>query len=285
MTTVLIAAHNEGAVIGRTLDGLLAGGAAEPLQVVVAANGCTDDTVAVARQRRVEVVEVADAGKTPALNAAERRATGYPRVYLDADIQLDKEAIERLSDSLRTAEAVPGSTALAAVPARTVDASASSRPVRMYYRVHARHPSYATGLFGRGAVAVSEAGRARFTEFPDVISDDLFLDSLFDESETLHLEDVVSVVVAVPCLRSLLRRLARVRRGNAQLRAADPVGRVRRAEGLRWLVASVRTEPSLAPAAVVYVGVTVIAEAMARRGGSGWGSERFRPATGTVGAS
>ncbi|MFC6705700.1 glycosyltransferase [Flexivirga alba] len=273
MTTVLIAAHNEEAVIGGTLDGLLTGGSAESLEVIVAANGCTDGTVTVARRRSVEVVEVAAAGKAAALNAAERRATGYPRVYLDADIQLDKAAIERLSESLRPAPGDSGRP-LVAVPARTVDVSASSRWVRMYYRVHALHPSYATGLFGRGAVAVSEAGRARFAEFPEVIADDLFLDSLFDETEARHLDDVVSVVVAVRSTRSLVRRLARVRRGNAQLRAADSAGVVRQAVGVRWLTAAVRADPALALATAVYVAVTVVAEARARWGRGHWESER-----------
>lgn len=279
MTTVLIAAHNEEAVIGRTLDGLLAGGSPEPLRVIVAANGCTDNTVSVVGSRPVEVVEVAAAGKAAALNAAERRATGYPRIYLDADIRLDKCAIERLSDSLR---ANPDDTAprpLVAVPTRAVDVSRSCRCVRMYYRIHALHPSYATALFGRGAVAISEAGRARFADFPEVIADDLFLDSLFDTSEAIHLDDVVSVVEAVTSTRLLLRRLARVRRGNKQLRAADRTGRVRPAAGTRWLVAAVRADPVLAPAAAVYVGLTVIAEARARWGSRSWGSERAASAT------
>lgn len=274
MTTVLIAAHNEETVIGQTLDALLAGDSTEPLQIIVAANGCTDGTVPIAGRRPVEVVEVAAPGKATALNAAELRATGYPRVYLDADIQLDKDAIEQLAGSLRSVSEKSGRNVLAAVPARVVDTSASSRWVRMYYRVHAFHPAYASGLFGRGVVVLSEVGRERFAEFPQVIADDLFLDSLFDESETAHVDEVVSIVIAVPSMRALLCRLARVRRGNTELRAADSAGRVRRSAGIGWLFATMKTHPSLAPAAAVYIGVTLFAEARSRWGRAGWGAER-----------
>lgn len=279
MTTVLIAAHNEEAVLGQTLDGLLDGDAAAPLEVIVAANGCTDRTVSVAGSRHVTVVEVPSAGKAAALNAAERRATGYPRIYLDADVRLDKAAVERLSEALRAGTEKPRRVALVAVPTRVVDASASSVAVRMYYRVHTLHPAYATGIFGRGAIAVSETGRRRFAAFPEVIADDLFLDSLFDDSEAAHLDDVTSVVVAAASMAALLRRLARVRRGNAQLRGDDAGGRVRQRTGLRWLLDAIRADRSLMPAAVVYVAVTVVAEARARWCDSRWESER-RPSVG-----
>ena len=55
MASVVIAAHNEEAVIGRTLDALLASAAGHSLEVVVSANGCTDQTVAVASRRGHEL--------------------------------------------------------------------------------------------------------------------------------------------------------------------------------------------------------------------------------------
>ncbi|WP_446664595.1 glycosyltransferase [Flexivirga sp. B27] len=283
MTTVLIAAYNEEAVIGRTLDRLLVGGSADPLHIIVAANGCNDATVSVASRRPVEVVEVDEAGKAAALNAAERAADEYPRIYLDADVQLDKPAVERLSDAVRGMDDEGRPSSLAAVPSRFVDTSASSRLVRMYYRINALHPSYSSGLFGRGAVAISAAGRGRFGKFPEVIADDLFLDSLFEPSEIAHVDDVVSVVAAAPSARSLLRRLARVRRGNAQLRATHPGSGVRESVGLGWLRAAVGERPTLIPSATVYVALTVLAEARARWGQVPWDDRRsIRARAGTV---
>ncbi|MBB2890147.1 glycosyltransferase [Flexivirga oryzae] len=275
MTTVLIAAHNEAGIIGRTLDGLLNEGGDSSIRVVVAANGCTDDTAAVARRRHVEVVEVAEPGKAAALNAAEHGLIGYPRVYLDADVNLTRSAVEQLTRALRSVDDDSSQPAvLATVPARRVDASGSTVLVRMYYAVNARHPAYQTGLFGRGAIALSEDGRRRFTEFPEIIADDLFLDSLFGPGETAEVDNVVSVVRAVRSTRDLVRRLARVRRGNAQLRAADATGQVRRAMGPGWLVAAARTDPRIIPGALVYAAITIAAEVQSRWGGDGWGADR-----------
>ena len=59
--------------------------------------------------------------------------------------------------------------------------------------------------------------------------------------------DVVSVVGAPSSTRVLLRRLARVRRGNRELRASAPTGAAARpAEGLGWLLEAVRRDPRLA---------------------------------------
>lgn len=51
MVSVVIAAHNEEAVIGGCLDALLAQRTDTPLEVVVSANGCTDRTAEAAEAR------------------------------------------------------------------------------------------------------------------------------------------------------------------------------------------------------------------------------------------
>ena len=48
--SVVIPAHDEAQVIGRTLRGVLDRTAAGRLEVVVVCNGCTDDTAEVARR-------------------------------------------------------------------------------------------------------------------------------------------------------------------------------------------------------------------------------------------
>ena len=89
LASVVIAAHNEAAVIDRCLDALLADAAPGELDVTVVANGCTDDTAAVAGTRAgVRVVDLPEPGKVAALNAGDAVAVGFPRLYLDADVVL-----------------------------------------------------------------------------------------------------------------------------------------------------------------------------------------------------
>lgn len=273
MTSVVIAAHDEAPVLGGCLDALLTGDRTEdggPLDVTVVANGCTDATAAVARARPgVRVVELPQASKPAALNAGDAAAVGFPRVYLDADIRLPGPALRRLVTALAGGgPALPGGgPALAAVPRRRLVLAGRPLPVRAYYAIHARLPGFATGLFGRGAIALSQAGRARFDRFPDQIADDLFLDSLFSDAEKRQVADVEAEVATPLRTRDLVRRLARVRAGNAALRAtgAGTATNVRPAARLSWLRDVVLPRPWLAPAAAGYVGLTVTAALLARR--------------------
>ncbi|NPC97937.1 glycosyltransferase family 2 protein [Nocardioides sp. zg-DK7169] len=274
--SVVIAAHDEEAVIGHTLDTLLAGAAPGELDVVVAANGCRDRTVQVAEQRPgVTVVEVARASKTHALNVAERLATGFPRIYLDADIAVPVTAVRALCAALEGPSAP-----LVAVPARHLETRGRPWPVRGYTAIHRRLPAFEEGLFGRGMIAVSQAGRARFDAFPEVVADDLFLDSLFGASERVQVPEVTTTVQTPLRTADLSRRLARVRRGNAALRdrvQTEGTGTVRDADRWSWLRDVVVPRPWLAPAALVYVALSARAalEARHQRGGAApaWGRD------------
>jgi hypothetical protein len=270
--SVVVAAHNEAAVIDRCLASLVAPG----VQVIVAANGCTDDTAAIARRTPgVEVVELATPSKIAALNAGDARATGYPRLYVDADVVLSRGAVGQLCADLSR----PG--ALVAVPRRRLVLTGRPLAVKAYYAIHSRLPVFHNGLFGRGVIALSEAGRRRFDTFPDVMADDLFLDSLFGPHERSVVSSVHIAVDTPTRTRDLVRRLTRVRSGNTSLRAvasedsgskagahaapSAPAMAVRKSDNLSWLRHVVLPSPWLAPAGAVYVTLTLIAELRARR--------------------
>ena len=264
MVSVVIAAHNEEAVLGACLDSLRSQPGAERMQIVVSANGCTDGTAEVAYSRGAQVVDRREAGKPAALNAAEKVAVGFPRIYLDADIVVPPGAVDavlaRLSDSPRTR---------AVVPRRRVSTAGRPWPVKGYFAIQQRLPVFRDGLFGRGMIAVSAEGRARFDEFPDLIADDLFLDSQFSAEEKAEAADAEVIVEAPYTTRALLRRLVRVRRGNSQMRAASQTGdieaSVRSSDPAAWLRDVVMAKPVLIFAAVPYVTITVIAALLARR--------------------
>ncbi|MDL5352380.1 glycosyltransferase [Microbacterium sp. zg-YB36] len=275
MLSVIIAAHNEESVIGATLDALLDQPGARDAQVIVSANGCTDRTADIAAARDIVVLNRVEPGKAGALNAADAIATGSARMYLDADIVLPPEAASRLLDHL-DGPAKP----LAVVPRRRVNTSASGVLVKAYYAINGRLPVFRKGLFGRGLILLSQEGRGRFGAFPSMIADDLYVDAQFTDDERVEAPDVEVVVEAPRDARSLVRRLIRVRRGNAQMRTAAVLDQVhatvRRSDRWSWLRDVVVAEPRLLPAGIVYCSITLLASLLARRtpNGEGWAQDR-----------
>ena len=96
MLSIVIPANNEEALIGSCLEALLASDPVSgAVQVIVAANGCSDDTVPRAQAHAtrfkdkgwsLRVLDLPDGGKLGALNAADAIAAGDMRAYLDADV-------------------------------------------------------------------------------------------------------------------------------------------------------------------------------------------------------
>ncbi|MDG6106046.1 glycosyltransferase [Dactylosporangium aurantiacum] len=262
MISVVIAAHNEAAVIGRCLDGIIA----PDIDVTVVANGCSDDTAAIAAARPgVRVIDRPEPGKSGALNAGDAVAAGFPRVYLDADIPLTAADLRTLAAFL---EGTPG--LLAATTRRALDTRGRPLLVKAHSAINGRLPAYRDALYGRGVIALSAAGRARFDTFPEIVADDLFLDGLFAPGEKAETPAVVSLVETPRRTSDLVRRLARVRAGNAALRAA---GAARPAARSSWLRDVVLPRPWLLPAAVGYVALTAAASRAARRSDVGWGHD------------
>ena len=109
--------------------------------------------------------------------------------------------------------------ALAARPPIKYDTERSAPLVSSYYRARAEVPAVMGSLWGAGVYGLSEAGRARFGRYPDVVAEDLFVDQHFARREV----EIVSsppVIVRVPCRTiDLLRVLRRTYQGNSENRA------------------------------------------------------------------
>src|SRR4051794_38339182 len=129
MTSVIIPAHDEAHVIGRCLSRLLDDARPGELEVIVVCNGCRDRTAEIAsRFAGVIVLEGAIASKTAALNMGDEAASAFPRLYLDADVQLTIHDVRALADPLRAGE-------LATSPVPRMDFSLSNWAVRAFYRL------------------------------------------------------------------------------------------------------------------------------------------------------
>ncbi len=258
MISIVMPAHNEANRIGANLSRLTADGA-EDFEIVVVPNGCTDSTATIAAQfPGVQVIELAEPGKAGALRVGDAAAKGFPRLYLDADIPLSPQQVRALAAGLER----PG--ILAATGQRQVSTKGSSLLVRAFFAVNKRLPAYRDALYGRGVIALSEAGRGRFEAFPDQIADDLFLDSMFSAAEKHHEPAVVTIIDAPRRTRHLVGRLVRLRAGNRALRAAAPTT-TRAARNSSWLKDVVLPRPWLWPAGVCYAAIILTAEFSARR--------------------
>lgn len=277
MASVVIAAHNEEQVIAACLQALAKQDFAGEIQVVVSANGCSDRTAAIARKLGATVVDRAEAGKAAALNAGEAVATSFPRIYLDADIIVPPHAVSALVATLNSGHA------LAAVPRRRMETGGRPWAVRAYCAINERLPVFQKSLFGRGLMAISSDGRARFSTFPKIIADDLFIDSLFAQSERVVVDELEVTIEAPYSTRDLLRRLIRVRRGNSEMRSGTATGlgvNVQRTRRWSWLIDVIVPNPRLALAALPYVAFTLAAAALSRRrvtdAEQGWGHDETR---------
>lgn len=259
LASVVIPAHDEARVIGRLLRRLQVGAEPGDLEVVVVCNGCTDDTAAVARAvPGVRVIEVPDPGKTNAVRVGGLACTVFPRIHVDADVEVFGGDVLRLADELRTGEV------LAVGPRRLLPTAASSWPVRAYYRVWQDLPQVRAGLFGRGVIALSEAGQARMDALPDVMSDDLAISEAFADDERRIVDDAVVVVHPPRTVADLLRRRVRVVTGNTQATALG-VRRTTSVTTISVLAGMAAQRPATALRIPVFLALTLLARARARR--------------------
>jgi glycosyltransferase involved in cell wall biosynthesis len=257
--SVIIPAFDEAAVLGQTLHALLLDVEPGTLDVVVVANGCTDDTAAVARAiRGVRVVEIAEASKATAVAVGNRAALTFPRVHLDADCTIPG------SDVVSLARALDAPGVLASGPMRHLDTTGASWWVRGYYRVWERLPGVRAGLYGRGVIALSQDGQARVDALPRAMSDDLAISEAFAPAER-RIVVGTTVTVRVPrTAADLIRRRVRVATGNHQ---ADDLG-VRRPgsrTSVRTLVRVTRHDLRLLLQIPIFVITTLVARTLSRR--------------------
>lgn len=257
MTSIIIPAHNEERVIGRLLDALV-GPATQSYDIVVVCNGCTDDTAAVARERPVRVIEIGEASKRLAIEAGDASADTFPRLYVDADIELTAESARRIVEVL---EAGPY---LAAAPERQVPRDGRGPWVRWYYDVWEQLPQVRTGLFGRGVIGLSEAGYRRVRALPPLMGDDLSASDAFEPGERTIVEGTHVVVHPPRTLGSLYRRRVRAVTGNTQADQAA-VRRPDSVTSLATLRQLGREQPRLAPKIPVFLAVALAARVGARR--------------------
>lgn len=215
--SIIIPAYNEAGSIARTLDALLKGIDPMTVDIVVACNGCTDTTAAIAQAMHpaLRVLDLPAVGKAGALRAAEKITTALPRLYLDADTELHGAAAMAVIQSLRNG-------AIAARPPVHLNLQGCSWIVRRFWRLRQQLDNVSSDLCGAGVYGLSRTARERFGEFPDITADDLFAARIVTADETRIVDTTPAIVRPPRTLRSHIRVLKRVYRGNHEFTRQFP---------------------------------------------------------------
>ena len=216
--SIIIAAHNEASVIESTLRSILANRMDRTLQVVVVANGCSDDTAERARAfgPAVEVIETPVAGKVQALNLGDRVARFFPRAYLDADIQISDNALQNVADAFTD----PGCRV--ATPTAQHIYKGWNPFLAGYYQLWRSLPYVRNAVMGGGFYAIDRIMRSRFVEFPSITADDKFIHTLATHEERRVVPNCYATVKMPETFHDLLRVKTRWTYGNLELDATRP---------------------------------------------------------------
>lgn len=233
----------------------------DDFDVVVVCNGCRDATADVARRfgGNVRVIETDVASKSNALNLGDAATNAFPRFYVDADVQVSSEAIQRMAIALQSGKC------LAVAPRFRMVLDSSSWFVRAFYSINNRLPTSREGIGGSGVYGLSEAGRRRFGEFPKLTADDGFVRVNFRPEERLTVDDCYSLVFAPRTLGELIRIKTRSQYGTIELRRARPDLWQNRGMKNGNALRSMALRPWLWPSLAVYLFVKFTARLRARR--------------------
>lgn len=216
--SIIIPAHNEAGVVTRTLTSILANKLDRPLQIVVVANGCTDQTAEVVRQfgRSVELVETPVGSKVHALNLGDRVARYDLRAYLDADIELSEDALQKVVDAFKDPH-----VRLAMPRAKHVYRGRNPF-LAGYYSLWRSLPYVRKGAMGGGFYCIDKELRSRFREFPALTADDKFIRNLARPHERQVVEGCYATVTMPQTFGALLKVKTRWTYGNLELSASRP---------------------------------------------------------------
>lgn len=262
MFSVIIPAYDEAKVIDRCLSAMLADAEPGELEIVVVANNCSDDTAERARRHGalVKVIETPIGSKINALNLGDEAATGWPRLYVDADIVVSTQA-------LRDVAAMLGEQAplVVAAPTAVVDFAGRSPWVQAFYKVWTQLPYFTEGVIGAGFYAFSKRGRERFGKWPDIIADDEYARLMAAPHERGVNREHTFTITPPTQLRMVAKIQTRARAGLYQLHERFPELLRNETTNPARTLRVIAGRPDLWAYAPIYLGVMSYAKMMAHR--------------------
>jgi cellulose synthase/poly-beta-1,6-N-acetylglucosamine synthase-like glycosyltransferase len=225
--SVIVAAHNEVAVIADKVADVVASDYPTPLlELIVASDGSDDGTVEAARHAgATRVLDLPRVGKLPALNRAAEISSGEILVFTDADTRFERQTLRELVSNFAD-EHVGG---VAANVVRCVEED--GRPVARGEGLYWRYERFVKRLEDRVGSVVSASGhlyavrRRCFTPSTLAAGTDDFLISshVVRAGARLAFDERAIVLVATP-EESLTELRRKVRVMNGGLRSALALG-------------------------------------------------------------
>ena len=272
MPSVVIPAHNEENLIDQTLQGVVAD-RIEDLEIVVVVNGSSDATAERARNfgHGIRVIETSTPGKCNALNLGEEHLTRFPRVFLDADIELRPGTLRTIIEAARDELHIVS-------PTPSFDLTGASLAVRLYKRAERFNPYFGTGApNGSGCFVLTEQGRGRWAKFPEIVADDGFVQGHFKTGERGSVAGTTAIVQQPRDLKSLLAVMTRARRGGFELQTKFPNLMQNHESHVAGMLKRLLVRPWEWPAMLMYGYVRIVERVIAKRqiarGETGWGRD------------
>ena len=253
------------------------------MRVIVIDNGSTDGTADAASQlapqftaagHELVVLHLPEGNKPAALNAGEGVAVPDGcRIYIDADVELSPGCIAKVVETL---EADP--SVWMCCPVMRV-APSKNWATRTYARIWTGLPWVNNDAIGGGFYAVSAAGRKRWDKFPNIVAEDVFVQSQFLKTERRVIPDEYFQIPLPDGLADLIQVRTRWVRGNHELARLKSGEWGRAAFPFRHRIGMLLSRPALWTGLPLYFLVNAAALLNARRrhrlGTKMW--ERRRP--------
>lgn len=94
MISVIIPAYNEETYIAKTLESI-----PSDVEKIVVCNGCTDNTFSIAKKYADKIFVLNEKSVSKARNFGASQATGSKFVFIDADVELSKDTLDKIKNS------------------------------------------------------------------------------------------------------------------------------------------------------------------------------------------
>lgn len=215
--SVCIPAYNEGKLIDRILNNILKVTSENITEILVCANGCTDDTAERVqlwhvKYPHIKLIELKKASKIAAWNTLIKNTTNELVIFLDADIQFPIFAFTELLNALEISDVVIAGGIQKPDPQKTT----SWKRRLTGFIMKPLHQDYIYGgiyAFKKSAL-LSYFYNYGFSEMPQTIGEDIFLTVLIPKDKIKIVPTSVAYFLP-PSFEDLMHYFARL---QAQLK-------------------------------------------------------------------